>query len=207
MEGTLQTGSSAQSLADFSTAERMLSERDPVLAKVIASQSHRWPIDAHEHPIWGLVRMVIAQQISTRLACRLADRLKTNYLGISSLSSDALPDLHAFRTLGIPERRAQCCVTILQKSDEILEEVKRGTSWEQALSDIKGIGPWTLSVFRILVLRQPDELPIGDVGLQRAIANVYGTAANIEHLSSFWRPFRSVACWYLWRTLGNEQLG
>lgn len=83
----------------------------------------------------------------------------------------------------------------------------QGQSWEQALAGIKGIGPWTIAVFRIMVLRDPDVLPLGDVGLERAIANVYGNASNVEHLSEAWRPFRSVACWYLWRTLGNEQLG
>lgn len=72
---------------------------------------------------------------------------------------------------------------------------------------IKGIGPWTLSVFQIMVLREPDELPIGDVGLERAIVSLYGGSACAVELGDNWRPFRSVACWYLWRTLGNEQLG
>ena len=82
-----------------------------------------------------------------------------------------------------------------------------GQTWEQALSGIKGIGPWTVSVFRIMVLREPDVLPLGDVGLERAIANVYGPGHDVSELGARWRPFRSVACWYLWRTLGNEQLG
>lgn len=85
--------------------------------------------------------------------------------------------------------------------------VRQGQAWEQALAGIKGIGPWTISVFRIMVLRDPDELPLGDVGLRRAIANLYGTHHDVERLGDTWRPFRSVACWYLWRTLGNEQLG
>jgi DNA-3-methyladenine glycosylase II len=58
-----------------------------------------------------------------------------------------------------------------------------------------------------MVLREPDVLPLGDVGLERAIANVYGRPHGVESLAERWRPFRSVACWYLWRTLGNEQLG
>jgi 3-methyladenine DNA glycosylase/8-oxoguanine DNA glycosylase len=48
---------------------------------------------------------------------------------------------------------------------------------------IKGIGPWTISVFRIMVLRELDELPLGDVGLERAIANVYGKGRSVERLS------------------------
>jgi DNA-3-methyladenine glycosylase II len=58
-----------------------------------------------------------------------------------------------------------------------------------------------------MVLRDPDVLPSGDIGLERAIANVYGRRHSVERLGENWRPFRSVACWYLWRTLGNEQLG
>jgi DNA-3-methyladenine glycosylase II len=48
---------------------------------------------------------------------------------------------------------------------------------------------------------------MGDIGLQRAVATVYGSDCNLGRLSDQWRPFRSVACWYLWKSLGNEQLG
>jgi DNA-3-methyladenine glycosylase II len=118
-----------------------------------------------------------------------------------------VPDASALRQSGLSQRRAECCVNIIAKSDEIRAKVQQGQTWEEALAGIKGIGPWTLAVFRIMVLRDPDVLPTGDVGLQRAIANVYGPSADIEALGELWRPFRSVACWYLWKTLGNEQLG
>ena len=98
-------------------------------------------------------------------------------------------------------------LTILQRANEIRAKVQQGQPWEEALAGIKGIGPWTLSVFRIMVLRDPDVLPLGDVGLKHAIANIYGKGSSAEQLRENWRPFRSVACWYLWRTLGNEQLG
>jgi DNA-3-methyladenine glycosylase II len=188
-------------------AERMLSESDPTLAQVIASQAHRWPAEATENPIWGLVRIVMAQQIATPVACRLAEKVKSAYPGITEPSSYFYPDLATLRAFGLPERRAQCCVTILQRSDEIRAKVQQGKSWDDALAGIKGIGPWTLAVFRIMVLRDPDVLPLGDVGLERAIANVYGRQRSVERLADKWRPLRSVACWYLWRTLGNEQLG
>ncbi|MGA7574698.1 MAG: hypothetical protein WCA97_12000, partial [Terriglobales bacterium] len=116
-------------------------------------------------------------------------------------------DISDLRVLGLSERRARCCVEILQKADKIREKIHRGEPWETALRGIKGIGPWTLAVFRIMVLREPDVLPLGDVGLQRAITNVYGPNQDANKLAENWRPYRSVACWYLWRTLGNEQLG
>jgi DNA-3-methyladenine glycosylase II len=149
----------------------------------------------------------MAQQISTGVACRLAERVRSAYPMLTTPSPTKVPDLKSLRAFGLSERRAECCITVLQRSEEIKAKVLQGQPWEDALAGIKGIGPWTLSVFRIMVLRHPDELPSGDVGLERAITNVYGKTHRAERLGETWRPFRSVACWYLWRTLGNEQLG
>jgi DNA-3-methyladenine glycosylase II len=171
------------------------------------SQSDRWPRLRTEHPIWGLIRVVIAQQVSTSVACRLADRVKSAHPELLAPSSAAAPDPATLRSFGLSQRRADCCAEIVRRSEEILFCVEHGQSWQEALAGIKGIGPWTVSVFRIMVLREPDVLPLGDIGLERAIKNVYGRPRNVERLGETWRPFRSVACWYLWRTLGNDQLG
>jgi DNA-3-methyladenine glycosylase II len=203
----LQERGSPQFVVNLPAAEKALSAQDAALAEVIASHPIRWPSLPSEDPIWGLLRMVLAQQISTQVACRLAERVKAAHPYLPMPSPGPIPDIASLRAMGLPERRAQCCVTILDRSDEIRAKVREGQSWAEALSGIKGIGPWTLSVFRIMVLREPDVLPLGDVGLERAIANVYGRPRNVERLGEKWRPFRSVACWYLWRTLGNEQLG
>jgi DNA-3-methyladenine glycosylase II len=207
MGGEMRNGIKTQSVTALSTPEQFLSECDRTLAGVILSQQTRWPSRPTEDPIWGLVRIVMAQQIATETACRLAERVKTAYPLLTAPSPATVPETAVLRTFGLPERRAKCCVEILHKSDQIREKVRQGRPWEEALAGIKGIGPWTLSVFRIMVLRDPDELPLGDVGLERAILNLYGRARNVEKLGEKWRPFRSVACWYLWRTLGNEQLG
>ena len=187
--------------------ERHLFFRDQILARLIVTKETNWPSHPTEDPIWGLLRIVMAQQISTQVACRIAERAKSAHPQLSKPTSDAVPAVAIFRALGLSQRRAECCVNIVAKSDEIRAKVQQGQSWEEALSGIKGIGPWTISVFRIMVLRDPDVLPTGDVGLQRAIANIYGPSADVEALGESWRPFRSVACWYLWKTLGNEQLG
>jgi DNA-3-methyladenine glycosylase II len=137
----------------------------------------------------------------------MAERASSVYPQLFKPTSNAVPDVAIFRALGLSQKRAECCVNIVAKSDDIRANVQQGQTWEEALAGIKGIGPWTISVFRIMVLRDPDVLPTGDVGLQRAIANIYGPSADVEELGESWRPFRSVACWYLWRTLGNAQLG
>jgi len=203
----MQERGQTQSLAVLPEPEQLLSARDAILAHVISRQPASWPSRPTEDPIWGLVRIVMAQQISTNVACRLAERAKSAYPLLTTPSSDTVPEVASLRALGLPERRAQCCIAILQRSDEIRAKVRQGQPWEEVLAGIKGIGPWTLAVFRIMVLRDPDVLPLGDVGLERAIANVYGRPRNVRRLGAKWRPFRSVACWYLWRTLGNEQLG
>ncbi len=190
-----------------SSPESVLSARDSKLSRVIAAQPARWPCRPTEDPIWGLLRMILAQQVSTGVACRLAERVRSAYPTLTAPTPTEVPDWASLHALGLPERRAQCCVTILQRSGAIRRDISQGKPLEDALADIKGIGPWTIAVFRIMVLREPDVLPLGDVGLKRAIANVYGRTRNVERLGERWRPFRSVACWYLWRTLGNQQLG
>lgn len=195
------------SASDESPPEMVLSSRDSTLARVIANQKARWPAHPTEDPIWGLIRMIMAQQISTRAACRLAERVISSHPTIVTPEPATLPDWKDLRLLGLSERRAQCCVTILERAEELRDRVRQGQPWEEALAGIKGIGPWTIGVFRIMVLRDPDVLPLHDVGLERAVVNIYGEHEKVERLSEAWRPFRSVACWYLWRTLGNEQLG
>jgi DNA-3-methyladenine glycosylase II len=203
----LRDRSKTQLLVDHATPEEALSARDSILGRVIASQKSRWPSRPIEDPIWGLVRIVMAQQISTQVACRLAERVRSAYPLLTAPSPGTVPEAMSLRALGLSERRARCCITVLQRSEEIRANVRHGQPWEGVLTGIKGIGPWTLAVFRIMVLRDPDVLPLGDVGLERAIANVYGRPRSVARLGETWRPFRSVACWYLWRTLGNEQLG
>ena len=191
----------------LATAEHLLSLRDSVLAELIASRPDRWSPEPVEYSIWGLVRIIIAQQISTALACTLAERVRAAYPGLVDPKQHVVPQVEILRSLGIPESRARCCVAVAQRSGKILARVGDGQTWEEALKGIKGIGPWTISVFRIMVVREPDILPIGDIGLARAIRNVYGRRRNPEKLGEKWRPYRSVACWHLWRTLGNQQLG
>ncbi len=187
--------------------EQLLSTRDARLAKLIEAHPARWPSVPTENPIWGLIRIVMAQQVSTNLACQLVERVKSAHPQLTTPSSATAPEPASLRALGLSQRRAECCANIVQRSDDILAKVGQGHTWEQSLDGIKGIGPWTIAVFRIMVLRHPDVLPLGDIGLQRAIANVYRRPRNVERLGETWQPFRSVACWYLWRTLGNQQLG
>lgn len=208
MGRAMQDGDDSQSLVGVSRAEDVLASRDTVIAQLIANQTSRWPTQPSEDPIWGLIRIIMAQQISTRFARRLEQRVKSAYPSITNPVRDSvLPAVGDLRKLGLSERRSQCCISVLYRADEIRDQICKGATWESAIAGIKGIGPWTLAVFRIMVLRETDVLPPGDVGLERAIANAYGPGCDVRQLAEKWRPYRSVACWYLWRTLGDEQLG
>ena len=78
-----------------------------------------------------------------------------------------------------------------------------------ALTRIKGIGRWSAEMFLMFRLHRPNVLPVDDLGIVNAIKNVYRlrkrpTVERIRKIGDAWHPYRSVACWYLWRSLDNE---
>jgi DNA-3-methyladenine glycosylase II len=81
----------------------------------------------------------------------------------------------------------------------------------RALVAVKGIGEWTAHMFLMFTLRRPDVLATGDQGIRRAVMLAYGLAAPpdaaaLTELAEPWRPYRTRACLYLWRSLRNEPL-
>ena len=101
----MQGRSPTQSLAVLPRPESFLLANDSTLGLVIESQNVRWPLVATEDPIWGLLRIVMAQQVSTHVACRMADRAKPILEEFRTL-----PDPEKFRSIGLSQRRADCCV-------------------------------------------------------------------------------------------------
>ena len=74
---------------------------------------------------------------------------------------------------------------------------------------VKGLGSWSVHMFLMFQLERPDVLPVGDLGIRRAIERAYGLGqlpdpAEIERIAEPWRPYRTLACRYLWRSLQNE---
>lgn len=188
-------------------AEDYLISRDVVLGRIIQASTDRWNPDRTEDPMWGLVRIVIAQQISTSAATTIAQRVARAYPEL--LSGDRPREgmrRSRLRKCGLSPRKAHCCCQLVQRMTA--EDFSTGSDDAMdALSGVRGIGPWTRDMFQILVLRKPDVLPLGDAGLLRAVRVHYGTEIALHTLAEAWRPFRSVACWYLWRSLGNVPLG
>jgi DNA-3-methyladenine glycosylase II len=78
-----------------------------------------------------------------------------------------------------------------------------------ALTKVKGIGRWTADMFLMFRLHRPDVLPVGDLGIIKAVQRAYGlrkapTPERLTKIGESWRPYRSVACWYLWASLDNS---
>src|SRR5579863_6376664 len=134
MATALRGRSGSHPLVDLLFPERLLSSRDPTLASLIRSQAAPWPSRPTEDPIWGLLRIVMAQQVSTVVACRVAEKVRSAYPLLTTACTDRVPEVQSLRAFGLPELRARCCVNILTRSDEIRAKVKQGQPWIHALA-------------------------------------------------------------------------
>jgi DNA-3-methyladenine glycosylase II len=199
--------------ADFVRARRALM-RDPVLAPIIRKHKTRSLLDAPSlDPFPALVRTITAQQISTKAAATIHGRLIA--LMKDEVSPDALLALtdDQFRQAGLSRQKAGYLRDLAAKvnSGELpiasLHELDDEAVID-AIVKVKGLGRWSAEMFLMFRLRRPDVLPVGDLGIVNAIQRLYGlrkkpTAARMQKIGEAWRPYRTVACWYLWRSLEN----
>ena len=193
-------------LANDGIAEEHLCSRDTVLAEVIRAQMTRWNPIQTEDVLSGLIRIVISQQISTSAARTIAARLERAFPDLKLGNLDEL-SFDALRSCGVSPRKASCCIAIAESSICLRADLTAIPPRYDNVQRISGIGRWTIDVLRIMILKELDIVPNGDLGLQRAISNNYSELPEMSELAQLWSPFGSVACWYLWRSLGNPPLG
>jgi DNA-3-methyladenine glycosylase II len=164
----------------------------------------------------ALVRAIVGQQLSVSAARAIYGRLTARYGGRPPTPSEILAEDPAQLRAAAGLSRAK--VGFLRS----LAEHALGGSLELArldeLSDeeviaelvaVKGLGIWSAHMFLMFHLERPDVLPVGDLGIRRAIHRAYALdglpdAATMEHIAQPWRPHRTLACRYLWRSLANE---
>ncbi len=188
--------------------------RDPVLARVIKQHRTRSPLDAPAlEPFPALVRTITAQQISTKAAATIHGRL------IASMPDGVTPEAllslsdDQFRQAGLSRQKIGYLRDLASKVKDgalpvgSLHELDDEAVIE-AIVTVKGLGRWSAEMFLMFRLRRPDVLPVHDLGIVTAISRLYGlrkkpTAARIIKIGEAWRPYRTVACWYLWRSLEN----
>jgi DNA-3-methyladenine glycosylase II len=161
----------------------------------------------------ALVRSIVGQQLSTTAARAIHLRLTQRFGGRAPTPEEVLADdPEALRAAaGLSRAKVSYLRSLAEHVlDGSLELHRMGRlSDEQVIAElvaVKGIGVWTAHMFLIFHLRRPDVLAVGDLGIRRAIMVAYGLSAlplapEIEILAEPWRPHRSLACEFLWRSL------
>jgi DNA-3-methyladenine glycosylase II len=182
-------------------------QNDPIMYAL----SSRYPppvfIDKSERLFEKLCESIISQQLSVKAASTIWQR-------VCGLFIDSVPSPAEMYTVSANDLRS--CGVSLQKitylhsfSDAFLnglisiDHIKYMSDQEviSCLTQIRGVGQWTAEMMCIFVLNRPDVFSIGDLGLRRAIEKLYGITDRTQMLalSETWKPYRSTACWYLWK--------
>lgn len=199
---------------EFARARRALMRRDPILAPVIRKYRNRSLVDAPTlDPFPALVRTITAQQISTKAAATIHGRLVALMPGgvhpeaLLALSDDQLRQAGMSRQKAAYLRDLAAKVTSGELPVHSLHELTDEEVIE-AIVKVKGLGRWSAEMFLMFRLRRPDVLPVDDLGIVTAIQRLYGLRKRpkpdrIRKIGEAWRPYRTVACWYLWRSLEN----
>jgi DNA-3-methyladenine glycosylase II len=204
---------------DYDKARRLLMRRDPVLRDAIKKIGPCLMADRQRKDhLSALVGAIVSQQLSTKAAATIFARftaLFPEHHIPSAAAIDAISDPQ-LRGVGFSGQKIgylrDLCARI---ADSRLNLDELGTLDDETvierLTAVKGFGRWTAEMFLMFRLHRPDVLPAGDLGIVNAIQRLYRMRkrpkpARILKLGEAWRPYRSVASWYLWQTLRNEPL-
>jgi len=189
-------------------------KKDPVLGSVIARVG-AYKMQYREPTFETLVRSIVYQQLSGRVASVIFGRLaalmpegKITPQGIMKVTPARM------RKAGLSKQKTAYIRDLARKTTrgavrfEALAELADHEVIEH-LTQVKGIGVWTAHMFLIFALKRADVLPVGDLGVRTAIRKAYGMEElphpkQMEELAASWRPYCSVASWYLWRSLENQ---
>lgn len=190
-------------------ATRALRRADPVIGRLIDAYG-RESLQARGDPFGTLARSILGQQISVKGASALWERLE-HRLGRVTPETVAASSQAELIGCGLSRGKIAYLRTLAGGFLEGSIDVSRWREVEDEtviaeLTRIKGIGRWTAEMFLIFHLLRPDVLPLDDLGLKRAIARYYAggdrpSRSEMLAIGEAWKPWRSVATWYLWRSL------
>lgn len=198
---------------DYAVARRHLMRHDRALAPLVKQLgSCGLGASREQDRFGGLVRSIVSQQLSIKAADTIHGRVLAA-LGNGGATPESL--------LSIPDEQLRACGLSRAKVASVRDLATKVTDGTlalealdglddeaviEAMTRVRGIGRWSAEMFLIFRLGRPDILPVGDIGVQRAMRRLYGlrkhpSPARMTELARPWRPYRSVACWYLWRSL------
>ncbi|MGB1539614.1 MAG: DNA-3-methyladenine glycosylase family protein, partial [Rickettsiales bacterium] len=191
-------------------AKQALSADDPVMAGIIGNYAGEY-LSGKGDPFLTLARAIVGQQISVKAADSVWNKLEAGLGGTVATAPILAQTEEEMRAHGLSRQK----ITYLKDLARYFTEEKPVIAHWQDMSDeeliksltsIRGIGRWTAEMFLIFHLMRPDVFPVDDIGLQKAIFNHYfhGEKQPLAAIRAFgkqWQPYRSVATWYLWRSL------
>ena len=198
--------------AEFLRARRVLMRRDPRLGAVIKRFDGWRPVPRRLDHFTALVRIITGQQLSTKAAQTIYERVVAccdgggpTPAGLASVTAARL------RRAGLSRQKIaylrDLCARVADGTLP-LDALESLTDDEviAAVTRVKGLGRWSAEMFLMFRLHRPDVMPVGDLGIVKAIQRCYGlrkapSAARMLAIAEAWRPYRTVACEYLWKSL------
>ena len=209
------------SSTDYERARRHLMRRDPTLATVIKQVGPcRLPDIPDSPPFMALAEAIASQQLSVKAADTIFGRF------CDLFGPDRQPDAirlmrmedAALRAAGFSRAKVLFLRDLASHVLDSRLDLDRMHEHDdpqvlEQLTAVKGIGQWTAEIFLMFRLKRPDVFPVDDLGLVKAAQRVYGlrqrpTRKRLLKMAEAWRPYRSIAAWYLWRSviMTNEEL-
>jgi DNA-3-methyladenine glycosylase II len=197
----------------YATGRRHLGRRDPILRSLMERIG---PCTLQPHPdgFAVLTKSIISQMISTKAAISIGGKLSV-LLGKKGITPATLlaAGEGKVRSVGLSRSKAAALLDLAQRAVDGRLPLQRfpDMSDEEVMDDlvaVRGIGPWTAEMFLIFSLGRLDVLPVDDFGLRAGVQQTYSLAdlpgrAALRELGEPWRPYRSLATWYFWRSRGG----
>jgi DNA-3-methyladenine glycosylase II len=190
-------------------AKGHLSKRDRVLRRIIRAHPDA-NLRTRGNAFQTLARSIVGQQISVKAAQAVWDRFEALAGRVEPAAVVALDD-DAMRAAGLSRMKVAYIRDLAGRFHTGALEPRRWARMgdDAVIADlvqVKGVGRWTVEMFLIFHMMRPDVLPVGDLGLQRAMELHYNggeviTKDDMRRIAEPWRPWSSVATWYLWRSL------
>ena len=191
-----------------------LQNNDKKLAQIINKYGESVLIGRRD-PLETLIRSVVGQQISVKAAASVWQKI-VDLVGELSADNILLVNKEKLKSCGLSKQKTQYISNIAEHfkahniNDESYWNDREFSNIYDELITIKGVGPWTVEMFGMFYLLKRDIFPLKDLGIIKAINQLYCvdgaplTTDQVIAISDRWKPYRTVACWYLWRSIDNE---
>lgn len=186
--------------------------KDPIMAKLVDEHApFEWKHTSYLYK--DLLSAIVSQQLSVKAADTIWSRVEILLNNDFSPQNILETPDQKMREAGMSWAKIKYMNGVAEayKNDLVNEEEICKMTDEEVileLTKLKGIGPWSVEMILIFTLKRPDVFPLGDLGIRNAVSKLYNVDRDdlkkIEKISLKWRPYRSTACRYLWKSLENE---